>query len=417
MQNAGHKKPSTAIYAELKRRNVFRIALLYVVSASFILETTHIGFEIWGLADWVFRFNLTLLSICFPAVLIFAWVCELTPQGVKREKNVRPGESITVQTGHKLNRITLVLFVLSILALTLDQLLPRFVSKQDSANIMEISAINLQGHRGARGLLPENTIPAFLYALDLGVTTLELDVAVNAQGHVVVSHDPWMSAKICTHADGRSITEEEEKNLRIYAMSDDDINAFDCGGRGHPDFASQTAMSVTKPLLGAVFEAVASRESETNRSPVLFNIEIKSRPEGDGVFHPEVKEFASILYLLIKKYGLLERTSIQSFDPRALEAMHDIDPGVSIVLLVDNQDGLERNLARLSFKPHIYSPQYQLLHETQIQSAHARNIQVIPWTVNDESAMKRLLNIGVDGFITDYPDIGIGVITEFTQAQ
>jgi len=97
--------------------------------------------------------------------------------------------------------------------------------------------------------------------------------------------------------------------------------------------------------------------------------------------------------------------------------MHDIDPGVSIVLLVDNQDGLERNLARLSFKPHIYSPQYQLLHETQIQSAHARNIQVIPWTVNDESAMKRLLNIGVDGFITDYPDIGIGVITEFTQAQ
>ena len=278
-------------------------------------------------------------------------------------------------------------------------------------------AIDLQGHRGARGLLPENTIPGFQRALELGVTTLEMDVVINAEDHVVLSHEPWMSAKICAHSDGRKVTEKEEKSLRIYAMSDEQVAKFDCGSRGHPGFSRQQAMPLAKPLLSEVLQAVAS-PSSASPSPALvqtsvrFNIEIKSRPEGDRVFHPEVGEFSQILYGVLKEYGVLERTTVQSFDPRALEAMHSIDPELSIALLISDSHDLEQNLALLSFVPAIYSPDYKLVDKRLIRAAHAQNIQVIPWTVNNADTMRELLSWGVDGLITDYPDLAIEVLTE-----
>ena len=284
-------------------------------------------------------------------------------------------------------------------------------------------AIDLQGHRGARGLLPENTIPGFQRALELGVTTLEMDVVINAEGHVVLSHEPWMSAKICAHPDGRKVTEKEEKSLRIYAMSDEQVAGFDCGSRGHPDFPRQQAMPLAKPLLSEVLQAVASPSSASPsfaapRTSVRFNIEIKSRPDGDGVFHPEVGEFSQILYRVLKEYGVLDRTTVQSFDPRALEAMHRIDPELSIALLISDSHDLGQNLALLSFVPEIYSPDYKLVNERLIRAAHARNIQVIPWTVNNADTMRELLSWGVDGLITDYPDLAVEVLLESeTQAK
>lgn len=282
-------------------------------------------------------------------------------------------------------------------------------------------AFDLQGHRGARGLMPENSIPAFLHALDLGVTTLEMDVAINAQGHVVVSHEPWMSAKICAYKDGRRIVENEEKKLRIYTMSDMQVRAFDCGSQGHPDHLQQQAMPVSKPLLSEVLNAVESHAGKTNRfakfGHVLFNIEIKSEPEGDHIFHPDVMEFASILYRVVHEQKVVARTTIQSFDPRALEAMHQIAPQIAIALLVENRQGLQRNLSRLSFTPQIYSPDYTLLNRAQIEAAHAQDIRVIPWTINDEKNMRELLEMGVDGLITDYPDIGVKVLAEFKESR
>jgi glycerophosphoryl diester phosphodiesterase len=281
---------------------------------------------------------------------------------------------------------------------------------QPAATEVANRAIDLQGHRGARGLLPETTIPAFQRALDLGVTTLEMDVAINAEGHVVLSHEPWISAKICSHPDGRNVTEDEEKHLRIYAMSDEEVAGFDCGSRGHPDFPCQQAMPVAKPLLRDVLQAVASHSSASGRAPVRFNIEIKSRPEGDRVFHPEVREYANILYKVLNEYDIIERTTVQSFDPRALEAMHSIDPQVSTAWLISNPHGINENLAQLSFVPDIYSPDYELVNEELIRAAHARNIQVIPWTVNDADTMRKLLTWGVDGLITDYPDLAVNVL-------
>jgi len=308
---------------------------------------------------------------------------------------------------------------------TTDQITPLHDVSENISSIkgkpVNDKAINLQGHRGARGLLPENSIPAFLHALDLGVTTLEMDVAINVQGHVVVSHEPWMSAKICSHSDGRAVAEDEEKNLRIYAMNDEEIAGFDCGSRSHPDHPRQQAIPVTKPLLNDVFNAVASHAEASDRNArfgqVLFNIEIKSLPEGDRIFHPEVAEFANALYRVVSEHNVIEQTTIQSFDTRALEAMHKIDQQISISLLVDNQQGLLQNLTRLSFIPQVYSPDYQLLDRAQIDAAHTQNIQVIPWTVNDEKTMRELVEIGVDGLITDYPDLGIKVLAEIQKGR
>jgi glycerophosphoryl diester phosphodiesterase len=269
---------------------------------------------------------------------------------------------------------------------------------------------DLQGHRGARGLFPENTIPGFLYALDLGVTTLEMDVVVNTEGTVLLSHEPWISATICRHPDGRFITEKESKNLNIYHMDDEEVRAYDCGSRGHSGFPDQQPIKQSKPSLDEVFEAVRLRSIETGRDPVLFNIEIKSSPEHDDVYHPDVEHYALSLYKVLQQHDVINRTSIQSFDPRALEAAHDIDPDVSLVLLVENAKSFHQNLARLSFKPAIYSPYYKRVDKDTIEAAREQQIRVIPWTVNDEKAMKKLLELGVDGLITDYPALGLAAL-------
>jgi glycerophosphoryl diester phosphodiesterase len=199
-------------------------------------------------------------------------------------------------------------------------------------------------------------------------------------------------------------------------MSDEEVASFDCGSRGHPAHPRQQAMPVAKPLLSDVFQAVASRAEATGRNAsfgqVLFNIEIKSLPEGDRIFHPVVMEFASALYVVVSEHGVVGQTTIQSFDVRALEAMHEIDPQISISLLVDNNEGLQQNLDRLSFAPQIYSPDHAFLDRAQINAAHALGIKVIPWTVNDEKTMRELVEMGVDGLITDYPDLGLEVLAE-----
>jgi len=276
---------------------------------------------------------------------------------------------------------------------------------------------DLQGHRGARGWWPENTIPAFLYALDLGVTTLEMDVVINAEGNVYLSHEPWMSAEICSHPDGRKVKKSEAESLKIYHMSDEDVAGFDCGSRGHSDFPKQQVLQVSKPKLIDVFKAVKLRSAETERAPVLFNIEIKSAPEGDNVFHPEVDQYARALYDVLQQNDVLERTSIQSFDPRALEAAHLIDPDISLVLLIENPESFKENLSRLSFTPDIYSPNFKRVNKDMIEAAHSQHIQVIPWTVNDEKDMQKLIALGVDGLITDYPDLGVRVLADIQQEQ
>lgn len=262
-----------------------------------------------------------------------------------------------------------------------------------------------QGHRGARGLLPENTIVSFLKALEYPeITTLELDVVVSADRQVVVSHEPWMSHQICTFPDGRPVTQAAEQALNLYEMRYETIAAFDCGSRGHPLFPQQEAIAAAKPTLAQVVEAVETYCAARQRPLPHFNIELKSRPDWYERMVPAPDLFTRIVIDLIREKNLINRCNIQSFDPRILKEARAYAPELTLALLVENTASMEDNVANLGFVPYAYSPHFGLVDDTSVARARAMGMKLIPWTVNDPAEMQRLLNLGVDGIITDYPD-------------
>lgn len=266
------------------------------------------------------------------------------------------------------------------------------------------SQLDIQGHRGCRGLLPENTIPAFIRAIDLEVTTLELDVVITADGDVLLSHEPFMSHEICLMPDGSPILESKEKELNIYKMSTATAQSFSCGEIVHPRFREQHLMKVYKPLLSEVIDSVENYLQSNNLPSVNYNIETKCTPEGDNIFHPAPEVFADSVMSVLSSKGIIERCFIQSFDVRTLQYLKSTNSKVKLVLLVENTAGIRKNLKNLGFTPDVYSPYYLLLTKKKVQSLHRKGMKVIPWTVNEEKAMKSLVNMGVDGIITDYPD-------------
>ncbi|MEM9990684.1 MAG: glycerophosphodiester phosphodiesterase family protein, partial [Bacteroidota bacterium] len=258
-----------------------------------------------------------------------------------------------------------------------------------------------QGHRGARGLLPENTVAAMLKALEYPVKTLELDVAITKDKQIVLSHEPWMSATICSKADQSEVQEAEAKTLKIYEMTLEEMQAFDCGRRGNKAFRKQVAQEAYKPTLSEVVKAAEARATST---PIYYNIEIKSQPAWDNIYTPEPVVFADLLLQEIDKLGIAERTCVQSFDPRALRAVQQQAPSITKALLVRNPRSVAHNLDTLGFTPDVYSPYHLLLSDLVVQEIHDRGMLAIPWTVNSIKRMRTLIRMGVDGIITDYPD-------------
>lgn len=276
-----------------------------------------------------------------------------------------------------------------------------------------IPTFDLQGHRGARGILPENSIPGFLVALDSGVTTVELDLAVSQDKQIIVSHEPWMSSSICLQPDGSQISEAEEKSFNIYRMDYDEIRKFDCGSKGNTRYPEQAKIQTSKPLLKDAIVAIEHHIKSHSLYEVDYNIEIKSSPAGDDVLHPKPEVFSDLVYNLIDQYLPLERIVIQSFDFRVLKYWHEKYPKVRLSVLIDNTKTVDANIRTLGFKPSIYSLNHNLLTKVKVDYLKKLGIRVIPWTVNEVEDMKKLLNWKVDGFITDYPDravsLGLGI--------
>jgi glycerophosphoryl diester phosphodiesterase len=276
-----------------------------------------------------------------------------------------------------------------------------------------IPKFDLQGHRGARGLRPENSIPAFQVALDSGVTTIELDLAVTKDRRVIVSHEPWISSAICMKPNGSPIDPGEEKTLNIYQMDYEEVSAFDCGSKGNESFPAQIRQETIKPLLTDVIIAVEKHIKSFSQYEVDYNMEIKSSPSGDDKFHPTPQVFSDLVYSLVEQYLPMERIVIQSFDFRVLKYWHKKYPEIRLAALIENRKSVEANLNSLGFKPSVYSPHFKLLTKEKVDYLHAQQIRVIPWTVNEAADMKKMLDWGVDGFITDYPDraalLGLGI--------
>ena len=263
---------------------------------------------------------------------------------------------------------------------------------------------DVQGHRGCRGLRPENAIPAFLLALDSGVTTLEMDVVITRDRQVVVSHEPWMSGSICLDAAGKEINAKDSLKHNIFAMSYEEVRQYDCGSKGNERFPEQLKITAYKPLLADVIVAVENHIKNHTKYEVDYNIEIKSDPLGDGKFHPNPEEFSMLVYDLVNQYLPMNRVVIQSFDFRVLKYWHAQYPDIRTAALVENKESLGANLNALGFTPSIYSPFYKGITPEMVARCKELKVRLIPWTVNDEREMLALKGMGVDGFITDYPD-------------
>ena len=264
--------------------------------------------------------------------------------------------------------------------------------------------LDVQGHRGGRALMPENSIEAMIHAVDLGVKTLELDCVISKDNKVVVSHDTYMSADFMLKPDGSPISKAEEKGLLIYNMPYDTVRSYDGGTKPHPQFPDQKKMKTYKPLLSELIDSVEHYVKAHHLKPVNYNMEIKSAPSGDGIAHPAPAAFVNLVMDVLKAKKITKRVTIQSFDVRPLQELHKNYPKQVLSYLISNKDSFADNVKKLGFTPQVISPYYTMIDNNFVEQAHQNKVQVLPWTVNDEAAMKKMAELKVDGIISDYPD-------------
>lgn len=284
---------------------------------------------------------------------------------------------------------------------------------------------DLQGHRGARGLVPENTLTAFSKALDIGVTTLELDVGITKDGVVVISHDRYLNPDITRDATGQFLNERGPviATVTFAELQRYDVGRIKPGSNYAKAFAMQQGTDGERvPALAALFDLVAKRGAD-----VRFNIETKISPTAASeTLAPE--PFVGALISEIRRAGLTARATIQSFDWRTLQIAQRVEPGVVTVYLTSQQGagdtvqvgkpGASPWLAGFDADDHggsvprtvraaggrVWSPNYRDVTEALVRESHGLGLKIVPWTVNDEADFKRLLDWQVDGIITDYPD-------------
>ena len=285
---------------------------------------------------------------------------------------------------------------------------------------------DLQAHRGGRGLMPENTLAAFSKAMEIGVTTLELDVGITQDGVMVVSHDRHLNPDLIRDPQGQHLT---ERGATIESIPFAELQRFDAGrlkpGSNYAQsFAQQQAVDGERiPALSALFELAKRRAA----SDVRFNIETKISPNAAGETLPP-EAFVRALIAEIRKAGLTARATIQSFDWRTLQIAQQEAPEIVTVYLSSQQGagdtvqagkpGVSPWLAGFDVDDYagsvartvaaaggtVWSPHYKDITEALVRNAQSLGLKVVPWTVNDEADLTRLLDWKVDGLITDYPD-------------
>jgi glycerophosphoryl diester phosphodiesterase len=286
-------------------------------------------------------------------------------------------------------------------------------------------ALDLQGHRGARGLAPENTLPGFAAALSVGVTTLELDLGVTRDGVVVISHDATLNPDIVRGADGRWL---EERGAAIHALRFEELQRYDVG-RLKPGTNYATRFPQQRSVDGARIPRLADLFALVRRSgnqSVRFNVETKLDPEKPGET-PRPEAFARAVIAALREAGVTARSTIQSFDWRTLQVVQKEAPEIATVYLSAQQRWLDniaaesllgsRWTAGIRHREHgsvpkmvkaaggaIWSPCFCDLDELKLKEARALGLKVVVWTVNDPAAIDSMLALGVDGIISDYPD-------------
>ena len=250
------------------------------------------------------------------------------------------------------------------------------------------SKILVHGHRGARAVMPENSLPAFEYAIQAGVDVLELDMAVTKDDVLVVSHDPEMNPAYCAGP-------ANAKTKVIREMTLAELKQWDCGAKANPGFPKQKAIPGTRvPTLDEVF-ALAPR------GKFDFNIETKIFPQRPSVT-PTPERFAELVLAQIRKHKLERRVILQSFDFRTLRAMRNLAPEIrlSALLAFPQQDWIQ---SCKDSGATIVSPNVELVTPEKVAAAHAAGLTVVPWTANEATEWKMLVAAQVDAIISDDP--------------
>lgn len=264
----------------------------------------------------------------------------------------------------------------------------------------------VHGHRGCSGHGPENTVPAFLHAARTGCQWLELDVVITADDQVLVSHEPWMDHHACRDPHGKPITQEQGRSVNIFKLSLEEVQRYQCFSEVDADSAHR----VHKPTLAETVQAVDRFAEQRTITPPGFNIEVKSEPALYGSFQLEPRRFAELVVQEVIALGIAQRCIIQSFDVAILEAVHGLAPLIPVALLVENADGMEANLQRLTFTPNYYSPAFSIANAQLAEQLRERNIGLLVWTVNEETDIEGMLELGVDGIITDFPERAMALV-------
>ncbi|RZJ95051.1 MAG: glycerophosphodiester phosphodiesterase [Hymenobacter sp.] len=264
----------------------------------------------------------------------------------------------------------------------------------------------VHGHRGCRGLRPENTLPAFLHAVALGVDVVELDVVISQDYQVVVSHEPWLSAKLGRDALGQPIDPAREQQYNLYQLPYATIRHCSLGEWPHPAFPKQQPVLSCRPLLRDVLQQVTAASQHLGRS-VGFSVELKSSPEGDDIFHPRPAQFVELVVAELQAAGTASHTTLLSFDPRILQTARRCYPSLALCLLIEDHLPATPNLfTSLGFEPEVLGPDFQLLSAAVVQSIRAAypQLRLVPWTVNALEEIETVISWQPDAITTDYPN-------------
>jgi len=264
----------------------------------------------------------------------------------------------------------------------------------------------IEGHRGTRGLMPENTIPGMIKAIQDGADVLEMDLQFTADGSVVVAHDPFINRAYTLDRYGNEIPKSRARKNIIYRMNYCDVRQFDVGSKKYNKYPQQEKLKTYIPKLEELINYVEQFTKENQLKPISYNIEIKAGPDGDNVLHPPPAALIKKVVNILKAANIESRYRIQSFDRRQIQEVKKSYPEITVAFLTaDKNKTVTEHLIPLGFLPAVFSPYYRIVTIPMVEQAHSLGIKIIPWTVNDKKSMKALIKKGVDGIITDYPGI------------
>jgi glycerophosphoryl diester phosphodiesterase len=264
---------------------------------------------------------------------------------------------------------------------------------------------DLVGHQGARGLMPENTVRGMLKALDFGVTTLNMDAVITKDRQVVLSHEPYFNNEISLTPEGKEITLKDQKKYNIFQMDYEQVKKFDVGSKVNRRFPGQQKFKAYKPLLSEVIDSVEAYVKEKKLKKPNYIIETSLIRNGDVDFQPEASEFVELIMDVVKDKRISKRVIIQSLDIRTLQYLHQKYPKIKTSLMIDEKEEFENNIKTLGFTPTVYSPYYVLVGKGLVERCHEMAVKIIPWTVNSSKQIKYLRDLGVDGVVTDFPNL------------